>query len=241
MTNTSIKNAFQRMWEYTLTKLPNLPSISTADTGKLLTVDQNGEWAMAENAVVDISLEATILASNWSTSTTNGYYTNQVNVMGIKAAYNPQVDLIITSAELAEDERSAMGQIIEAETFDGYVIFRALEAPTINLNVKFFGMFANATDDLATKDYVDEAIPTISYVESIMLTSGWSGQDYSFESNYPNATYDIEIFVAKTATTEQLEAFGTAKILGSATDNVVTALGDVPTVDIPIIIKVVKK
>ena len=155
MTNTSIKNAFQRMWEYTLTKLPNLPSISTADTGKLLTVDQNGEWAMAENAVVDISLEATILASNWSTSTTNGYYTNQVNVIGIKAAYNPQIDLIITSAELAEDERSAMGQIIEAETFDGYVIFRALEAPTIDLNIEFSGMFANATDDLATKDYVN--------------------------------------------------------------------------------------
>lgn len=168
MTNTSIKNAFQRMWEHMLAKLPNLPNISTADTGKLLTVDQNGEWTMAENAFVDISFEAIVLASNWSADKTNGYYTNQVDIIGIKAAYNPQVDLVITSAELAEEERIAMGQIIEAETFDGYVIFRALEAPSINLNIKFSGMFANATDDLATKDYVDSIMEAeeISYDNS---------------------------------------------------------------------------
>ena len=85
-------------------------------------------------------LTATITATGWSSAQTNGYYTNRVTVAGMLASYNPYCDLVVTSAALAEDERIAMGQIIEVETFDGYVIARALEAPTIDLNVRFVGV-----------------------------------------------------------------------------------------------------
>lgn len=85
-------------------------------------------------------LTATIPASRWSNAQTNGYYTNQVPVTGIQASHNPWCDLVITSAELAESEREAMGKIIEIETFDGYVIARALEKPEININVRFVGV-----------------------------------------------------------------------------------------------------
>lgn len=85
-------------------------------------------------------LTATITAAGWSSAQTNGYYTNRVTVAGMLASYNPYCDLVVTSAALAEDERTAMGQIIEVETFDGYVIARALEAPTIDLNVRFMGV-----------------------------------------------------------------------------------------------------
>lgn len=85
-------------------------------------------------------LTATITTAGWSTTQTDGYYTNQVTVDGMLASYNPFCDLVVTSAALAEDERTAMGQIIEVETFDGYVIARALEAPTIDLNVRFMGV-----------------------------------------------------------------------------------------------------
>ena len=85
-------------------------------------------------------LTATITTAGWSTTQTEGYYTNQVTVDGMLASYNPFCDLVVTSAALAEDERTAMGQIIEVETFDGYVIARALEAPTIDLNVRFMGV-----------------------------------------------------------------------------------------------------
>ena len=85
-------------------------------------------------------LTATITAAGWSTGQTDGYYTNQVAVEGMLSSYNPFCDLVVTSAALAEDERTAMGQIIEVETFDGYVIARALEAPTIDLNVRFMGV-----------------------------------------------------------------------------------------------------
>ena len=81
--------------------------------------------------------------------------------------------------------------------------------------------------------------PTIS--TSTMSASVWSNGVYSFETSYPVATYDIEVALDSTATAEQAEAFNGAQIVGSATSNVVKAYGIVPTVDIPIIIKVVSK
>lgn len=76
-----------------------------------------------------------------------------------------------------------------------------------------------------------------------LLASNWDSalKTYSFESDYPMTTYDIEIALDSTATTEQAEAFNGAQIVGSATSNTIKAYGDVPTVDIPIILKVVRK
>ena len=76
-----------------------------------------------------------------------------------------------------------------------------------------------------------------------LLASSWdsSAKTYSFESTYPNASYDIEVALDSTATSEQAEAFNGAQIVGSATSNTIKAYGDVPTVDIPIILKVVTK
>jgi hypothetical protein len=81
----------------------------------------------------------------------------------------------------------------------------------------------------------------VQYVTVTMMASGWSGNTYSFEAEYPHAQYNISIEVSPTATTEQFEAFGGAMICGSADSNVATAIGDVPTIDIPIIVKVVAK
>ena len=76
-----------------------------------------------------------------------------------------------------------------------------------------------------------------------LLASSWdsSAKTYSFESTYPNASYDIEVALDSTATSEQAEAFNGAQIVGSAASNTIKAYGDVPTVDIPIILKVVTK
>ena len=95
-----------------------------------------------------------------------------------------------------------------------------------------------------TGDYTAKmvgAAPLPVFVAATMLASGWSSNTYSFEETYPHASYNISIEVAPTATAEQFEAFGGAMICGSADSNIATALGDVPTMDIPIIIKVVAK
>ena len=83
--------------------------------------------------------------------------------------------------------------------------------------------------------------PTIT--TATILASSWdsSAKTYSFESTYPNASYDIEVALDSTATSEQAEAFNGAQIVGSAASNTIKAYGDVPTVDIPIILKVVTK
>lgn len=99
----------------------------------------NGLPSEAFNKAVQI-LKATVPASGWSSTMTNGWYTNRVNVVDMKAVYNPLLDLVITNATLAEDERAAFGLIMEAETFDGYVIFRVLDKPDISFNVRFVGV-----------------------------------------------------------------------------------------------------
>lgn len=81
--------------------------------------------------------------------------------------------------------------------------------------------------------------PTIT--TATLLTSGWNDGAYSFETDYPVENYNLEVALDSTATTEQAEAFNGAQIVGSATTNVVKAYGIVPTVDIPIILKVVTK
>ena len=83
--------------------------------------------------------------------------------------------------------------------------------------------------------------PTIT--TATLLASSWDSTEktYSFETDYPVAAYDIEISLDSTATSEQAEAFNGAQIVGSATSNIIKAYGEVPTIDIPIILKVVTK
>ena len=111
----------------------------------------------------------------------------------------------------------------------------ALAAGTVNENELYMTEESNV-------DLTDFALkPTIT--TATLLTSNWdsSAKTYSFETDYPSASYDIEVALDSTATAEQVEAFNGAQIVGSATSNIIKAYGDVPTVDIPIILKVVTK
>lgn len=84
--------------------------------------------------------------------------------------------------------------------------------------------------------------PTIT--TATLLTSNWDSTEkiYSFEADYPNATYDVEIEInGDSCTDEQLEAWSGAKIVGSFSSNVAKAKGNVPSIDIPIILTVTPK
>lgn len=80
-----------------------------------------------------------------------------------------------------------------------------------------------------------------NFSQETIQASNWSSGVYSFESDFPNATCDIEIELDSTATEAQVEAWSNAKPTAVFGTNTMKALGDVPTVDIPVIVKKVMK
>lgn len=92
-------------------------------------------------------------------------------------------------------------------------------------------------------DIIDEELKKLHGTVSVVTMSalGWSGKQYSFESTYPASEYDIEIALSSTASQEQIDAYNSAMILSNATSNIAIASGEVPSIDIPVILKAVRK
>ena len=81
-----------------------------------------------------------------------------------------------------------------------------------------------------------------SYAEVTLEVAKWSGQTYSLEATYPSATYDIEIELSGNATKDIAKVWGKVIPVPSPDGkNIIKALGTVPTINIPIRVKVVKK
>lgn len=78
--------------------------------------------------------------SSWSSTTTDGWYTNQITVSGMKAVYNPVATVIVTSASTVNTEISDFSKIQEIETYDGYIICRATVVPSASLNIRLSGV-----------------------------------------------------------------------------------------------------
>ena len=100
-----------------------------------------------------------------------------------------------------------------------------------------------ANTDAANKQYVDNSITTkqdkYTITTATISASGWSNAVYSaLQTTYPAASYDIEVELnGDLVTAEQRDAWSAAQIVGSAIGNTIKALGDVPAVDIPVIVK----
>lgn len=77
-----------------------------------------------------------------------------------------------------------------------------------------------------------------SFITTTLSASSWnSSKQYSFESTYPSSKYNIDVTLAPTATDDQIRAAQDAIMMASATTNVITAHGDVPTINIPVILR----
>ena len=78
-------------------------------------------------------------------------------------------------------------------------------------------------------------------ITTTLLASNWdsTAKIYSFEADYPSKSYDIEVEInGDSCTDEQLEAWVATKPVSSL-KNKINAKGDVPSVDIPIILTVI--
>ena len=111
----------------------------------------------------------------------------------------------------------------------------ALAAGTVNENELYMTEESNV-------DLTDFALkPTITTATLLAYKGDSTAKTYSFEFDYPSTIYDIEVEIdGDNCTDEQLEAWIAAKPLSSSM-NKINAKGDVPTIDIPIILTVIPK
>lgn len=95
------------------------------------------------------------------------------------------------------------------------------------------------TGEIKTVGYIATPAEPV-YAPTVMSVSNWVGNKYSFESAYPYSSYSIQVESLAT-TAEEFEAYGSAMMVGSADTNIITALGDVPTIDLPIKLTITPK
>lgn len=77
-------------------------------------------------------------------------------------------------------------------------------------------------------------------VDGILYADKWDAETktYSFEEDYPAEQYDIDVEYANTCTQEQVYVWCDALLAGSKSENILTAIGEVPAVNIPIYITI---
>ena len=206
-----------------------LPSARSSDKGKILTVDNNG------NAV-------------WAEATSSGSSGSDVFLVTFTAVGLLKFTVDKTYAEIVAAHEA--GKIVRC-SISGSLFGQSLAF--LN-NTAFFIVedYINAFSEIAstalfTINSADELTfklfyhYTSEFSQKTINASKWSNGVYSFESAFPFEYFDIEIELDSTATESQLEAWSSAKPTAVFGTNTMKALGDVPTVDIPVIVKAVIK
>lgn len=102
----------------------------------------------------------------------------------------------------------------------------------------------NETEKLAFFDFTlprgprgQDVQDNVQKIQSYLYASNWNNKVYSFQSVYPKEVYDMEIEVdGDNVSQAEMAAYGRANIVGSFANNQCKALGEVPTIDIPIVI-----
>ena len=82
----------------------------------------------------------TVSLAGWSSTASDGFFTNRVNVAGMLSVYEPFIGLAPTAAEDISDAEEAFGSVKEIEVFDGYVLCKALKIPKTDFTIKITGV-----------------------------------------------------------------------------------------------------
>lgn len=93
-----------------------------------------------------------------------------------------------------------------------------------------------AIEDLQTAGFEKVA----QYFYYTMKANKWINKKYEF-TDYPFSMYNIAIEPSEKCTQAQIDAWTEAQLVGNNSENSATAYGTVPTIDIPIILTVVRK
>ena len=206
-----------------------LPSSSSSDAGKTLTVNSSGmpAWADASpsgSSGADIFLVAITMAPGSSLASMS--FISDKSYSEIVAAH--EAGKIV----LCSFSGSYFGQLVSVR--GNYVVFGVDYLSTNSSSAKY--VFTIYTDNSVafTSLYFYDPV----FLQKVISANAWSNGIYSFESDFDNNFYDIEVELDSIATSEQLDAWSKAKLTAVFGTNTMKALGDVPTIDIPVIVKV---
>ena len=202
-----------------------------------ITASDNTKILRFVNSLAKVGSFGPEITGNWinnpNYATEEGQFYTDIPITGMTANHSASVFVKGTFES---------GFFTKAECIEGAIRIYAKLCPIEALTAVVSWGTGDGTAVITTEseDLTAYALkPTIT--TATLLASGWNDGVYSFEANYPMTTYDIEIALDSTASSEQAEAFNGAQIVGSATSNIIKAYGTVPTVDIPIVLKVVRK
>ena len=223
---TSVTDAVKKVTTYTLVIKPNSIGLSHIDSAltakfeetqsaKAAAIQAKDNAIAAQNAAIQAKNNAETYASNANTYSTNAS---------------------VSADESADSALEAKGYAEQAASYKNSAELAKVAAEKARDEAQSI-----VGGDYATRAELNTKENKATITTATLLASGWSNGTYSFETDYPKATYDLEIALDSTATTAQAEAFNGAQIAGSATSNIIKAYGIVPTVDIPIVLKVVRK
>lgn len=254
---TSVTDAVKKVTTYTLVIKPNSIGLSHIDSAltakfeetqsaKTAAIQAKDNAVAAQNAAIQAKNNAEIYASNANTYSTNASVSADESADSALEArgYAEQASSYRNSAELAKVAAEKARDDAQSIAGGDYATKSELNEHANNVDIHVTvdeKVLWDSKSDFSGeyKDLINK--PTVSV--TTLLASSWdsAAKTYSFETNYPMATYDLEIALDSTATTAQAEAFNGAQIAGSATSNTIKAYGIVPTVNIPVVLKVVRK
>ena len=212
-----------------------LPPLSSSDAGKMLTVDNSGNPAWAEATPSGSSGVDSFLVTFTQDEQTGAYTTDKTFAEIITAYEAGKIVLGILSYSTGYS-MSYIGQLSTVFGGNGVIFtFNALPDPG-----KLLAFMLGANGQIMSISF---SYYSPEFSQYTILTAGWNANTkvYSFESDFPSEICDIEIELDSTATESQVEAWSSAKPTAVFGTNTMKALGDVPTVDIPVIVKKVIK
>ena len=219
-----------------LAKTSAIQAKNDSETAKIDAQTSATEASKSETAAEQSAISASQSASSASQSATNASNSATSALQSKEAAALSETNSLANKNASAESASAAATSETNAAS-------SALAAQTAQTAAEKARDEAQEIvgGDFATRTELNTKENKATITTATLLASGWSNGTYSFETDYPKAIYDLEIALDSTATTAQAEAFNGAQIAGSATSNTIKAYGIVPTVDIPIILRVVNK
>lgn len=211
-----------------------LPFADALNKGNVLTVDSSGNPAWAEATPSGSSGVDSFLVT-FTFNEESGELSKDKTYAEIIAAYEAGKTVLCKYLAYGDVQFGQLVNILSSTNTVSFTVGIFEQAMSA-----VFVFTVNSSNEVSQK-----MIPYYSseFSQYTIPAAGWNANTkvYSFEANFPNGLCDIEIELDSTATESQVEAWSSAKPTAVFGTNKMKALGDVPTVDIPVIVKKVDK